>query len=270
MLEDWNKRGDLVRILVARNLKIRYKGSALGFFWSLLTPALTILMYAIFAHILKFNNGQPRYLEYLVGGIIIWGFTAGAMNDALFCIVGNANLVKKVYFPRLILPLTTALASGVNFLLTFVPLVLYLALDGGLDLSRGYWLVPAFVFQLALCTGICCFIGTANVFFRDAQHIVGVGQLAWFFLTPVFYYPEMQIAAFPAPDPLKFLVFLNPMTGVLAMYRRGLMGLELIPREWAAAVPASSVWLSGLVCLAALAAGLAALNAGNRKFGDVL
>ena len=60
MLEDWNKRGDLVRILVARNLKIRYKGSALGFFWSLLTPALTILMYAVFARILKFNNGQPR------------------------------------------------------------------------------------------------------------------------------------------------------------------------------------------------------------------
>ena len=270
MLEDWNKRGDLVRILVARNLKIRYKGSALGFFWSLLTPALTILMYAVFARILKFNNGQPRYLEYLVGGIIVWGFTAGAMNDALFCIVGNANLVKKVYFPRLILPLTTALASGVNFVLTFVPLVLYLALSGGLDLSHGLWIVPALVFQLALCTGICCLVGTFNVFFRDTQHIVGVGQLAWFFLTPVFYYPSMQLEAFPAPPALKCLVFLNPMTGVLAMYRRGLMGQELVPAEWAAAVPGWSVGISCAVCVAVLLAGLWALAAGNRKFGDVL
>ena len=119
---------DLVRILTARNLKIRYKGSVLGFLWSLLTPALTILMYAVFARILKFNAGQPHYLQFLVSGIIVWGFTAGCLNDSLYSIAGNANLVKKVRFPRAILPLSTAIANSVNFLLTFVPLALYLAL----------------------------------------------------------------------------------------------------------------------------------------------
>ena len=151
----WTKWWELLRILTARNLKIRYKGSVLGFFWSLLTPALTILMYAIFAHILKFNKGQPHYLQFLVSGIIVWGFTVGSLNDSLFSIAGNANLVKKVYFPRAILPLTTALANGVNFLLTFVPLMLYLALTGTLAWGPGLlWLLPAFAFHLALCAGI--------------------------------------------------------------------------------------------------------------------
>ena len=118
------KWAELTRILTARNLKIRYKGSVLGFFWSLLTPALTILMYAVFAHILKFNKGQPHYLQFLVSGIIVWGFTAGCLNDSLFSIAGNSNLVKKVYFPRAILPLATALANGVNFLLTRLPPVM--------------------------------------------------------------------------------------------------------------------------------------------------
>ena len=264
------KWSGLARILVARNLKIRYKGSALGFFWSLLTPALTILMYAVFAHILKFNKGQPAYLQFLVTGIIVWNFTAGTLNDSLFSIAGNANLVKKVYFPRIILPLSTALANGVNFLLTVLPLLLYLALTGTLELSGAMWLAPAAALHFALCSGIALLCGTLNVFFRDIQHIVGVGQLAWFFLTPVFYDIDMQLGAAPLPGGWKGLVFLNPMTGILSMYRRGLMGREFVPAEWASTVPCAWIALSALSTLALLALGVAALRAGDRRFGDVL
>ena len=265
---------DLVRILTARNLKIRYKGSVLGFLWSRLTPALTILMYAVFAHILKFNKGQPHYLQFLVSGIIVWGFTAGCLNDSLYSIAGNANLVKKVRFPRAILPLSTALANGVNFLLTFVPLALYLALTGTLEWGPGLlWLLPAFAFHLALCAGIACLVGTLNVFFRDTQHVVGIGQLAWFFLTPVFYFPRMQLEAAGFLGAWRGLVFLNPMTGVLALYRRALMGAAeqpLVPPEFAADVPARWVGASCAVCLAVLFLGLAALRRGDRTFGDAL
>ena len=270
MLEEIEKHGCLMRMLVARNLKIRYKGSALGFFWSLLTPALTILMYAVFARILKFNNGQAHYLEYLVVGTVAWGFTAGSMNDSLSSIAGNANLVKKVFFPRVILPLSTAAANCVNFALTLLPLLLFLLATGALDLSHALWLVPAFAVQAVLCAGICCLVGTLNVFFRDTQHIVGVGQMAWFFLTPVFYGVSMQLEAFPAAPALKRLVFLNPMTGILAMYRRGLMGQPLVPAEWAEAVPASSVAISCAVSVAVLLLGCKALRAGDKRFGDVL
>ena len=268
----WARWRDLTRILTARNLKIRYKGSALGFFWSLLTPATTIAMYAIFAGILKFAKGQ-NYLPFLVTGLLVWGFTAGTLNDSLFAIAGNANLVKKVWFPRVILPLTTALANAVNFALTLAPLLLYLALDGVLDLSHALWLLPAAFFHLALCVGIACLVSTLNVFFRDTQHIVGIGQLAWFFLTPVFYFPRMQLEAAGFLGAWKGLVFLNPMTGVLALYRRGLMGAAeqpLVPPDFAAEVPAWWVGVSCAVCLAVLWIGLAALRRGDRSFGDAL
>ena len=264
--------GELARILAARNLKIRYKGSALGFFWSLLTPAATILMYAVFARILKFGGGDG-YLPFLVTGVVVWGFTAGTLNDSLHSIAGNSNLVKKVFFPRAILPLSTTLANAVNFLLTLVPLLLYLALAGRLRLGAAGWLLPAFALHFLLALGISFLVSTLNVFFRDTQHAVGIGQLAWFFLTPVFYFPQMQLEAAGFLGAWRGLVFLNPMTGVLALYRRGLMGAAeqpLVPPAFAADVPAWWIGVSCAMCLAVLALGVAALRRGDRSFGDAL
>lgn len=260
---------ELISILVERNLKIRYKGSVLGFFWSLLTPGLTILMYAVFAKILKFNGGQANYLQFLVCGILVWQFTAGTLNDSLYAIAGNANLVKKVYFPRIILPITTVFANGVNFLLTVIPLLIYLAATHSLDLSNAIWLVPAVGFHLLLCMGIAAFVSTANVFFRDTQHMVGIGQLAWFFLTPVFYDVSMQMGVFPEKSILNpGIVFLNPMTGILSFYRRGLMNTDLLPA--ATAISPAWLWLSPALCVVVFLLGLFTLNRGNRGFGDVL
>ena len=161
-----------------------------------------------------------------------------------------------------------------NFLLTVVPLALYLALTGTLAPGPGLlWLLPAFFFHLALCVGIACLVGTLNVFFRDTQHIVGIGQLAWFFLTPVFYFPQMQLEAAGFLGAWRGLVFLNPMTGVLALYRRGLMGAAeqpFVPAPFAEAVSPWWVAASCAMCLAVLALGLLALRRGDRSFGDAL
>lgn len=265
-------RKELIWMLVQRNLKIRYKHSALGFFWSLLTPVLMILMYAIFASILKFNTGRPEYLQFLVTGIVAWQFTAGFLNDSLNAIVGNTNLVKKVFFPRVILPLSTVLANGVNFLLTFIVLILYLILSGAADFSAGYWIVPAFLMHLVLGIGVSCLCATANVFFRDTEHIVGVGSLAWFFLSPVFYDLEMQLGALKCvPPSWGGIVYLNPMTGILATYRTALMGYPLMPTAATGAM-LNPLWLllSAGVCLVIMFIGLAALRTGDKYFGDVL
>lgn len=266
------KRRELLTILVQRNLKIRYKNSSLGFLWSLLTPALMILMYACFAKILKFSDGAD-YLSFLVAGIVIWQFTAGCMNDSLNAIVGNTNLVKKVSFPRIILPLSTALANGVNFLLTLVVLIIYLILAGVFSCANIYLLVPAILMQLMLCVGICCFCSVANVFFRDTQHIVGIGSLAWFFMSPVFYRTTMQTSAITsvfglsASSQLQGIVFLNPMTGILGMYRAAFMsGQRPVPENL-------SLWwlmLSAGICFVVFIAGLIAIRKGDRSFGDVL
>lgn len=257
-------RRELLATLVDRNLKIRYKGSALGFLWSLLTPGFFILIYAVFAKILRFDNGNPNYLQFLVAGIIIWQFTASCLNDALFSIVGNSNLVKKVFFPRILLPLSTALANAVNFLLTFVVLVAYLVLSGAWDAHAIGWLVPALLLQMLLCTGLCCLCGVSNVFFRDTQHIVSIILQAWFFLSPVFYDVQMQLGIIAKWGLPPWIVYLNPMTGILSAYRAALMGQPIVPGGF---LPMA---LSGMVCVIVFLLGLLAMRSGDKRFGDVL
>ena len=274
----FSRHHDLVRMLVSRNLKIRYKGSALGFLWSLLTPLAMILIYAVFAGVLGMKRqllgisggNTVAYLPFLVTGIVVWQFTAGTLGDSLHAIVGNANLVKKVYFPRAILPASTALANAVNFLLTFVILLVYLAASGALRPAGALWLVPAIALQLALCLGISLLVSTLNVFFRDTEHIVALLLLAWFFMTPVMYETSLQTDAaahfswFPAS--LRGLVFLNPMTGILALYRHALLGMDLVP----AGIAPAWLLLSPAAILLVFILGAMALRIGDRTFGDVL
>ena len=254
----WQRR-ELVGILIARNLKIRYKGSVLGFLWSLLTPGLFILMYAIFARIMRFGASRPDYLPFLVTGIIVWQFVSMALNDSLYAISGNANLVKKTAFPRIILPLSMTLANAINFLLTLAVLGLYL-LFAGQGLGPVFWLVPALMVQLILCLGLALTISCANVFFRDTEQIIGVGTLAWFFMTPIFYPLEMQLDMLP--DHLHALAFLNPMTGVVSVYRTAFLG-DALPA-------ASGLGLSLLVSVVVLAIGLFTFQRAQARFGDEL
>lgn len=259
----WARR-ELLGILIIRNLKIRYKGSMLGFFWSLLSPALLIVIYGVFAAILRFNEGRPHYLPFLVTGIIIWQFLSMCLNDSLHVVLGNANLVKKTAFPRLILPISMVLANLVNFLLTLFVLILYLFFAR--MPMQGLWLVPAVVvIQMLLCLGLAGILSASNVYMRDTEHILGVGSLAWFFLSPVFYPMEMQLAFLP--EHLGWLPFLNPMAGILYAYRTLMMGSHMpdlltIPHWW--------LLVSAAVSLIVFGVGYAVFQKSQRGFGDVL
>lgn len=263
---------ELIGKFVSRNLKIRYKNSVLGFFWSLLTPLCSILMYAIFAKLLKF--GGDGYLPYLITGIIAWQFTVSCLNDSLHAIVGNSNLVKKVFFPRIILPLSTALANAINFFLTFIVLVLYLVVSGSADFTDIWLILPAFAMQMVLCLGIACFCSTSNVFFRDTEHIIGVVSQAWFFLTPIMYPMSFQtdVITNKFTDSLLPWIYLNPMTGILTLYRKALLGAKAnLGDELPAAVDGwMPICLSFAACLLVLFLGRTVLRVGDRKFGDVL
>lgn len=259
----WARR-ELLGILIVRNLKIRYKGSMLGFFWSLLSPALLIVIYGVFAAILRFNAGRPHYLAFLVTGIIVWQFLNMCLNDSLHVVLGNSNLVKKTAFPRMILPLSMVLANLVNYLLTLIVLIAYLFLTR--MPMQGLWLVPLVVIiQTLLCLGLAGILSTANVFMRDTEHILGVGSLAWFFLSPVFYPIEMQMDFLP--DQLGWLPFLNPMAGILYTYRTLMMGANMpdiltVPHWWLLVSAAVSLFIFFL--------GYGVFQRCQRAFGDVL
>jgi lipopolysaccharide transport system permease protein len=272
------KRRDLLVLLVQRNLKLRYKGSVLGFFWSLLTPLLLIVVYAVFASILRFNQGRPFYLQYLVSGIIAWQFLAMCLNDSLHAVLGNANLVKKTAFPRIILPLSTMLANGVNFLLTLVVLVPFMMVSG--LRPELLWLLPVvLLFHGLLSLGVSCLLSAVNVFFRDTQHAVGIGTLAWFFMSPVFYPMTMQLEKVGKlmPEWGAYLVFLNPMAGLLWLYRRMLMGGVMGgPLEGGdpACIDALLPWglpaISLGMCVVVALIGVTVFQRSERHFGDVL
>ncbi len=259
----WRWR-ELLWILVCRNLKIRYKGSTLGFFWSLLGPVLLILIYAVFASILRFNEGRPQYLQFLVIGICVWQFLAMCLNDSLYAVMGNVNLVKKTAFPRIILPLAMVCANVINFLLTWCVLLLYLLL-AGMPMLHLYLLPVVLLVQVVLCFGMALILSTSNVFLRDTEHMLGIGTLAWFFLSPIFYPVEMQLRFLPSQA--AWLAFLNPMTGIVWCYRRLLMA-DAMPDLLA--VPAAGLLTSLLVCLSVLGIGLCTFQKSQAKFGDVL
>lgn len=215
------RRRELLGILVSRNLKIRYKSSALGFFWSLIVPIFLIVIYAVFLKVMKF--AIP--LEILVVGVIVWQFFAMCLGDSLHAIVGNANLVSKSAFPRLILPTSMVLANLINFLLSCIVLLVYLLIDGA-DFGNLAWIPIVVVSQVALCLGLSLLFSASNVFFRDTEHVESMIMLAWFFMTPVIYPIGLVMDNAAFPDWIKAAFFVNPMTGIVTGYRMALLSFE--------------------------------------------
>lgn len=247
---------ELLAILVGRNIKIRYKRSVLGFLWSFLNPIFLIVIYATFLRLLKFYDPENTlFLPMLVTGIIAWQFTSMGVSDCLHAVLGNANLVKKTSFPRLILPLATVLADLVHFLLSLLILVVYILIIGS-PVSR-LWLLPLVILtQFALCAGLGFIVASLNVFFRDMEHLVGVGMLAWFFLSPIIYPFET------VPEHLQRLALLNPMAGIVTCYR----GVFLSTSLMAPRLLVMSLGMSWLI----LVLGVSIFQRTQKEFGDRL
>jgi lipopolysaccharide transport system permease protein len=219
-------RRELIWNLVLRSLRIRYKGSALGFLWTLLNPLMMMLIYWLFISILKFKIP----LSHLLTGVIFWQFIAMCTSDAVRSVSGFPNLVKKTYFPRMVLPLSMVIANLINFALSIVVLgvilfLLKLFAGEGVDFAF-LWMLPlVLAIQFCLVLGIGLLISSANVFFRDIEHIVGVVLQALFFLTPIIYPLRMVRSKLSG---LFFSIYLlNPMASLVTLFRKAFLGREL-------------------------------------------
>lgn len=226
IFQDLRTHGELLWILVQRNLKIRYKNSVLGFFWTLLGPVFLILIYWVFIRLLKIEIT----VNALVSGIIVWQFVATTLGDSLNAILGNANLVTKTAFPRFLLPLSTVCANFINYLLTLVVLLVFLVTLKA-NFGMLYLLPLILITQFALCLGLSLLVSSLNVFFRDVEHLMGVVLLAWFFLSPVMYRNDYVVARLEGMPQLTesagrffhgcFLA--NPMAGIVTAFRNVLL-----------------------------------------------
>jgi len=222
MLELWRYR-ELLFFLVWKNVKVRYKQTALGASWALIQPFTTMVVFSvIFGHLagLHADYGSP-YPRFVFAGLLPWTFFSTALTQSSASIVGNSNLVTKVYFPRLIIPLSTTAVPVVDFLLGLVVFF-------GLFAWYGIWphwhaiFIPALLgiaFLAAL--GISLFLSALNVRYRDVQFFVPFLAQLWLYVTPVIY-PINLI-----PQSWRWLLAINPMAGVVDGFRWSVLGKGL-------------------------------------------
>ncbi|MBE7533724.1 MAG: ABC transporter permease [Chloroflexi bacterium] len=218
----------LLRNLVQRDVKVRYKNSLLGVVWSLLNPLLMMMVYTVLFTILRPNNSIQYFHIFILVALIPWQFLAGTVLGGTVSITQNASLVKKVFFPRALLPTSVMFSQLINFILSFVVLVLLLYLSG-IGLTRYVLWVPVILFtQMVFMLGLALALAAAQTFYRDTLQIVQVAILAWFFLTPIFYpfedfsqTAEMLGWSF---NPARLMRWINPMASIVDSYRTVLWG----------------------------------------------
>ncbi|HZU05693.1 MAG TPA: ABC transporter permease [Chloroflexota bacterium] len=220
---------ELLRTLLARDLKVRYKHSVLGFFWSLLRPLLVIAV-LVFVFQVLLETSIPNFALFIIVGYLVWSYTADALSAAVRSVVNNAVLVKRVYFPRELLPAAAVLAHLVHFLLALL-LVLPLVVLGGIPLTvQVLWLPSLILFQTLFLLGVGLVLAAANVFFRDVEAALDPCLIAWFFATPILYDLGTVFSREWAGINLGWLVHaLNPMASFITSYRLVLIGGGVAP-----------------------------------------
>lgn len=207
----------LMKQLVWRDFRVKYKASVLGMLWSFLNPLLTMMVY-YFVFSTLFHSDVEYFPVYLLSGIVLFNFFSEATSLGLTAIVGNSSLITKVYMPKYIYPLSKVLSSAINLCISFIPLILVMLITG-VPFSKSLLLLPwVIVFLILFSLGMSLLLSAMNVFFRDTQFLWSVLLTMWNFLIPIFY-PESII-------PEKFLpvYHLNPLYQIVYFMRSIVLG----------------------------------------------
>jgi ABC-type polysaccharide/polyol phosphate export permease len=246
---------DLVRNLVIRDLRIKYKGSSLGVAWSLLNPLVMVVVYTIaFQYVIRLQI--DRFPVFLLVGLLPWSFFVSTLAQGSGSVADNGALVRKVAFPRLALPVATTTSQLVQFALAFGVFV-PISLAFGARFSLALAIVPLVVaLQYLFVLGLALLLATASVYFRDARHLLDVGVQVLFWLTPLVYSLEL------VPERWRAVVLLNPMAAFVVTYREAVLHASAPPLGVAAILLA---WTAGSV-----GAGLYVFGRHERRFAEII
>jgi len=227
--ELWHYREILVN-LTRKEIKVKYTSSILGTAWSMLNPVMYLVVFT-FVFEVVLQSGIPNFPIYLLSGLLAWNVFSGSLTLSARSVVENANLVKKVYFPREILPLSSVGATTFDFLLQGVVLIAFMLIERYFGyLGWGLLLLPLSMFALLLfTTALSLWVGALNVKYRDTQHLLNLALLTWFWLTPIVYpmgFVEKKFlhTRFGETGLLVYLI-VNPMATIIAGFQRALYGV---------------------------------------------
>jgi lipopolysaccharide transport system permease protein len=203
---------ELLKTSVKKEVRSKYKNSFLGVLWSFLNPLLQIAVYGIvFSLILK--NPMEHYTVFLCCGLIPWTFFSAAINKAAFTFIENGNIIKKVYFPREIIPISVVTGEAVNFLISTI-IILGFVIFSGMGLSRFMIFYPLiFITQYLVILAISLIISSVCVYLRDLQHFIGIALQLLFYAAPIVYAPSS------IPAEYQWILKYNPMTYIINAYR---------------------------------------------------
>ncbi len=203
----------MIVAFVRRELRGRYKGSFLGFLWTFLNPLLQLCVYSIvFSTILK--SGIEKYYLFLFVALIPWIFFSSSVLGGAASIIAQKDMVKKIYFPREVLPISTVTTNFVNMLLCFIVVFAVVILSGiKLNFLALLCLIPVWIVEYILALGMAFLTSAVTVYFRDMEHILGIVMMAWQYLTPVLYSYDI------IPPQYRLIFDLNPMTPIISAYR---------------------------------------------------
>jgi lipopolysaccharide transport system permease protein len=253
--ELWRFR-ELVYFLALRDVKVRYKQTALGVAWVLLQPLLAMGIFSVvFGSRGLTTNGVP-YSLFVVSGLVPWFYFANATSGASGSIVGNTQLISKVYFPRLAIPLAAVLANLVDLSIGLL-LELVLLLMFGVAFGWNLLAVPILVgLSVLTALAVSVWLSALDVQYRDVRYAVPFFIQVWLFATPVIY------SAADVPERWRFMLMLNPMTGIIEGFRWALLGMG--------EAPLGALALSMMIVIGLLSAGLLYFRRMERTFADVI
>ncbi len=203
---------DLLKNLIIRDIKVRYKRSVLGFVWVMLNPLLMMfILNLVFSEL--FKSSTKNYTAYLITGIVFWNFYAQSTSIAVSSLVSNANLIKKIFLPISLFPLSVVCSAMVNLVFSLIPLFFIILLSKA-DISPYLFMLPVVILlSVVFVYGVSLAISTLMVFFHDLRQIYEVLVFALMYMTPVFYPIDI------VPEKYRFIVDLNPLTQYINLFR---------------------------------------------------
>lgn len=247
---------EMIFSLVRRDLKGRYKGSALGFLWTFINPLLQLGVYTIVFSVIISNDIKDYYL-FLFVALIPWIFFSTSLSGGSSCIWSQKEMVKKIYFPREVLPIAFVTSQFVNMLLSFLVIFAVLIVSGkGINPIALLYLPLIMIVEYILSLSVAMISSAVTVYLRDVEYILGILTMAWQFLTPIMYSVDM------VPDELLPVFNLNPMTPIIVAYR-DILYYKKVP-ELGTLVQA---WSLGVILLIA---GLVIFSKLKRHFAEEL
>ncbi|MBE5827899.1 MAG: ABC transporter permease [Butyrivibrio sp.] len=209
----WNFRG-MIFELTHRELRGKYKGSLLGFLWTFVNPLCQIVVYAFFFSTI-FRNGIEQFHVYLIIGMFPWNFFTGGVIQGLGSVRYQGDLIKKVYFPRQVLPIVSVNVNFVNMLLSFLIVYSAILVSGrNVDIRLQIYLIPIMIIEYIFTLGMALLLASIEVYFRDVEHITTVIIMVWMYVTPIFY----DISFIPRE--YNRLFYSNPMLYIISSYHQ--------------------------------------------------